>query len=67
MSYMIYRYAVNGTTSNPSKNITLPTATKTGYTFNGWYTDSALTNKLTSFNTSAFSEDVTLYAKWTKN
>jgi uncharacterized repeat protein (TIGR02543 family) len=36
-----------------------------GYTFNGWYTDSALTN-LYDFDTPVTS-DLDLYAKWTKN
>lgn len=59
ISYMTYRYKGNA--------ITLPTATKTGYTFDGWFIDSALTNKITTFNTNAYSEDVILYAKWIKN
>lgn len=36
--------------------------TKSGYTFDGWYTDSALTNEWTT--TSTFGSDSTLYAKW---
>ena len=36
-----------------------------GYTFNGWYTNSALTNKY-DFDTPVTS-DLDLYAKWTKN
>jgi uncharacterized repeat protein (TIGR02543 family) len=36
-----------------------------GYTFNGWYTDSALTNAY-DFNTPV-KNDMDLYAKWTKN
>ena len=38
--------------------------TRSGYRFDGWYTDEALKNKL---NTSAdFNEALKLYAKWTK-
>ncbi len=36
-----------------------------GYTFDGWYTDSALTNAY-DFNTPV-KNDMDLYAKWTKN
>lgn len=43
----------------------LATPTKTGYTFDAWYSDSALTNKFT--DTFAPSEDITLYAKWNAN
>lgn len=39
--------------------------TKEGYTFDGWYTDAAFTNK---FDFSAkITANVTLYAKWTEN
>lgn len=38
---------------------------KTGYSFAGWYTDSALTAKFS--NTTMPSKNVTLYAKWTAN
>ncbi|MCD4826536.1 MAG: InlB B-repeat-containing protein [Acholeplasmataceae bacterium] len=44
--------------------ITAPTApTRTGYTFNGWYSDEALTT-IYDFE-SLVSADATLYAKWT--
>lgn len=39
--------------------------TQNGYTFNGWYTDSALTNAY-DFDTPV-NKDIDLYAKWTKN
>ena len=40
-------------------------ATKEGYTFDGWYTDSAFTNKITEISSETIG-DVTLYAKFTK-
>lgn len=41
----------------------LPTPTKTGYTFDGWYKDSAFTQPITSnYNISG---NTTIYAKWT--
>ena len=45
------------------EDITLGNALRTGYTFDGWYTDVAFTNKVTSIATSE-AKDVTLYAKW---
>ena len=66
-------YECDGATSGCPSNATehalpnpLPSApVKTGYTFEGWYTDA-------EFNTSAeagtaLSADITLYAKWTVN
>ena len=44
---------------------TLKTATKTGYTFDGWHTDAACTNKVTSLGATAYTADITLYAEWT--
>lgn len=41
-------------------------ATRTGYTFEGWYTDEELTNKV-SFISKSMLGDITLYAKWTLN
>lgn len=52
-----------------SENITLPTPTKSGYIFDGWYEDEAFTKKVNSTtyevepDTTAL--NVTLYAKWT--
>jgi uncharacterized repeat protein (TIGR02543 family) len=53
-----------------SEDITLPTPTKEGYIFAGWYEDKALTKKVNG-NTYKVEPDtvpldVTLYAKWTK-
>lgn len=44
---------------------TLPTVSRTGYTFNGWYTDSSGGTKITS--SSAFAGTDTLYAQWIPN
>ena len=54
--------------SNPTKYMVeglpkeLKDAKRTGYVFKGWYTNSRLTNKVTS--TSDLTGNVTLYAKW---
>jgi|GEM_PF-2351053 len=46
---------------------TLPTVTKTGYTFKGWYTATSGGTKITSTSLVPKSSSVTLYAQWTKN
>ena len=43
---------------------TLKTASKTGYTFDGWHTDAACTQNVTSLNATAYTAAITLYAKW---
>ena len=49
-------------------SITLPTPTKTGYAFGGWYSDSSLTTFVGTEGASYTpEEDITLYAKWTEN
>lgn len=53
-----------------SKIASLPTPTRLGYTFGGWYYDEGFTNIVTSLseeNTNNFPDDgeiVTIYAKW---
>lgn len=47
------------------KVTTLSTASKTGYTFEGWYKEAACTNKVTSLGATAYTANITLYAKWT--
>lgn len=61
-----------GTTSTTSKTViykdtygTLPTPTRTGYTFNGWYTSSSGGTEITSSTTVSIVENQTLYAQWT--
>lgn len=41
--------------------------TTTGYTFGGWYGNSACTGDAWTWGTSAVTKDTTLYAKWTVN
>ena len=44
---------------------TLKTASKTGYTFEGWFTNSSCTgNAVTSLGATAYTANITLYAKW---
>ena len=42
--------------------ITLPTPTRTGYIFRGWYSDSEFKNQVS--NTTQYDSNTTLYAKW---
>lgn len=46
--------------------VTLPTPTRTGYDFLGWYSDSSFTNRVGGGGTSytPTSQNITLYAKW---
>ena len=44
---------------------TLKTASKKGYKFEGWHTDVACTNKVSSLGATAYTANITLYAKWT--
>ena len=64
-------YVVNGGTEVTSATINkgsvvqnIPTTTKTGYTFDGWYSDKSLTT-IYDFS-KAVTSNVTLYAKWTE-
>ena len=72
-SYTI-TYKLNGGT-NPSNapttytnydEVILPTPTKTGYTFEGWYKESAFTNRVTKIDAGS-TGNKTFYAKWTQN
>ena len=59
--------AVNAITQNYGTQVAKPTdPTKTGHTFDGWYSDSGLTTAVTWPYTMGAS-DVTFYAKWTVN
>ena len=68
-------YALDGgenAEGNPAEyNVETPTIpllapTKTGYTFNGWYTDDTYSTKVTQIAKGSVG-NVTLYAKWTVN
>ena len=69
-------YNLNGGTNN-SKNVEKFSAdgivllyppTKTGYDFEGWYTNSNLEDSsIISFIPKGTTRDITLYAKWSKN
>ena len=43
---------------------TLKGATKTGYTFGGWYKEATCTNKVTSLGATEYTANITLYAQW---
>ena len=63
-----YTYgAGNGviTAKYTADNVTLPTPTKAGYTFDGWYTTQNGENKVE--NSYIPTNNVTLFAKWTAN
>ncbi len=45
----------------------MPTPTRTGYTFNGWYTQATGGDKVKSTDTVAIVDETTLYAQWTVN
>jgi uncharacterized protein (TIGR02145 family)/uncharacterized repeat protein (TIGR02543 family) len=53
----------SGTTGDGWKLTSLPTPTRTGYTFNGWYTG-ATSGTVVNTNT-VFNANTTIYAQWT--
>lgn len=53
------------TTDENGKLNSLPTATRTDYTFDGWFTVADNGNKITA--ETVFTADTTVYAHWTKN
>ena len=64
--------ANGGSCSTASKNVTkgstygtLPTPTRSGYSFNGWFTAASGGTKVTSSTTVSASSNHTLYAQWT--
>ena len=63
-----------GTPSYPSKTVTfdsvygdLPTATREGHTFDGWYTEKCGGTPVTANTKMATPNDHTLYAQWVIN
>ncbi|MBR3790293.1 MAG: InlB B-repeat-containing protein, partial [Clostridia bacterium] len=72
-TYTVTFDANDGTVDTTSKTVTygqaygtLPTPTRTGYTFKGWFKETALTNQVTEDTPVSTASDHTLYAKWTK-
>ncbi len=72
--YTVYFNANGGSVSQSSKTVyydstygTLPTPTRTGYTFWGWYTDEEGGSYVTDSTTVTTAEDHTLYAHWNAN
>lgn len=57
----------NTTYNVESAAITLPTPTKTGYTFEGWYTASDFSGSKVTQIANGSTGDKTFYAKWTAN
>lgn len=56
------------TSSASTTSVTLPTPTRTGYTFGGWYKESACTNKVGNGGASYTpTASIQLFAKWTIN
>ena len=73
-TYKVTFDANGGTTSTASKTVTynstygtLPTPTRTGYTFAGWYTAKTGGSKVESTTKVAITSAQTLYARWTAN
>ncbi|MFF3021304.1 InlB B-repeat-containing protein [Gottfriedia sp. NPDC057948] len=69
-SYTV-KYESNGGSTVPAQTtdynsiLNLPTPTKTGYTFAGWYKDATLNTPVG--NTLTLTSNITLYAKWNIN
>ena len=73
-TYTVTFNANGGSVSTTSKSVTynstygtLPTPTRNGYSFNGWYTASSGGTKRTSSTTVTTTSNHTLYAQWTPN
>ena len=72
-----YNSATGGSTITSSSfttgdtAITLPTPTRTGYTFGGWYSNTGLTTKIgnagASYSPAGTTAALSAYAKWTPN
>ena len=59
-------------TGYPTKHVydvdtLLPTPTRTGYTFLGWYSDKACTKAIDTIEACSITANVTVYAKWQVN
>ncbi len=71
IEFYIIDYVLNGGTVENARTaytveeqVDLVNATKNGYTFDGWYADANLTQKVETFDVN-WAKDVTLYAKFT--
>jgi len=73
LNHYTIRFHPNGGTVIPDSGMTgedwtlttLPTLTRTGYTFNGWYTASSGGSEVTTGT--VFTTNTTIYAQWTLN
>ncbi len=73
-TYKVTFNANGGTTPTASKNVTyastygtLPTPTRAGYAFKGWFTASSGGSQITSASKVSITAAQTLYAQWTAN
>ena len=73
-TYKVNFNANGGSVSTSSKNVesgakygTLPTPTRTGWTFKGWYTATSGGSQITADSTVAITSEQTLYARWQVN
>ena len=73
-SYTVKFNTNGGVCSTLSKEVTydstygdMPTPTRDGHTFNGWYTAKTGGTKITSTTKVSITEEQTLYAQWTAN
>lgn len=71
--YTVYFHGNGGTASYGSQNVaydstygTLPTATRTGFRFDGWFTEPGGGSQVTSATQFNALSNVTLYAHWTR-
>ncbi|GBU27635.1 hypothetical protein R84B8_01170 [Treponema sp. R8-4-B8] len=55
----------SGTTGTNGSLATLPTPTRSGYTFNGWFTSTSGGTQVTT--STVFSQNSTIYARWTSS
>ena len=73
-TYTVNFNANGGSVTTTSKKVTygstygtLPTPTRTGYTFNGWYTATSGGTRVYAEDTVSITATQTLYAQWTAN
>ena len=73
-TYTVTFNANGGSVGTASKSVTydstygtLPTPTKTGYAFEGWYTAASGGSRVTATNPVSIAADQTLYAQWSAN